>query len=175
MKNNLIKKYFFLIVYRSFAQYLPTLGRSTLSKNIRFLCCKHIFANIRKNVNIERRAFFNKGFELEIGDNSGIGIGCYVPWSIKIGCNIMMGPQVYIFGGTTHVFDDLQKPIRLQGRTKYKRVIIEDDVWIGRQVIINQGRRISTGTIIAAGNVVTKDFPPHSIIGGNPAQLIRSR
>lgn len=175
MKFAVLKKYFFLIIYRYFAQYLPSSGKSKISKKIRYLCCRNIFKSIGKNVNIERRAFFGKGFELEIGDYSGIGINCVVPGDIKIGTNVMMGPFVYIFGGTTHVFQDTNIPMRLQGRTKCKPVIIGNDVWIGRQVIINQGRRISDGTIVAAGSVVTKDFPEHSIIGGNPAQLIKSR
>lgn len=175
MRFSIFIKYFFLIIYRCFAQYLPPSGRSKLSKKIRYICCKNIFKSIGKNVNIERRAFFGKGFDLEIGDNSGIGIHCYVPSDIIIGDNVMMGPHVYIFGGTTHVFNETSKPIRLQGRTRCKKVVIKNDVWIGRQVIINQGRTISDGTIIAAGSVVTKDFPENSIIGGNPAQLIRIR
>lgn len=48
-------------------------------------------------------------------------------------------------------------------------------LWIGGHVIINAGRRIRKGTIVAAGSVVTKDFPEYSIIGGNPAKLIKSR
>ncbi|MCS2954264.1 hypothetical protein AAH021_23755 [Bacteroides thetaiotaomicron] len=40
---------------------------------------------------------------------------------------------------------------------------------------MNAGRTIKKGTIIAAGSVVTKDFPEYSIIGGNPAKLIKSR
>ena len=57
----------------------------------------------------------------------------------------------------------------------YPPVVIEDDVWIGGHVIINAGRRIRKGTIIAAGSVVTKDFPEYSIIGGNPVKLIKIR
>ena len=52
--------------------------------------------------------------------------------------------------------------------------VIDDDVWIGRDVTIMVGRHISKGTIVAANSVVTKDFPEYSIIGGNPAKLIRS-
>lgn len=171
----LIKKYFFLILYRSFAQYLPSSARSKFSKKIRYNCCKHIFKRIGKNVNIERRAFFCKGFKIEIGDNSGIGINCYVPEDIIIGKNVMMGPNVYFFGGTTHKFDRIDIPMNKQGRVKCKQVIVEDDVWIGRNAIINQGRKIAKGSIIAAGAVVTKDFPEYSIIGGNPANIIRLR
>jgi maltose O-acetyltransferase len=65
--------------------------------------------------------------------------------------------------------------MRLQGLAKLDPVVIENDVWIGNNVIILPGRRISKGSIIAAGSVVTKDFPAYSIIGGNPAKLIRNR
>lgn len=62
-----------------------------------------------------------------------------------------------------------------QGFKKYPPVVIEDDVWIGGHVMINVGRTIKKGIIIAAGSVVTKDFPEYSIIEGNPAKLIKSR
>ncbi len=170
-----IKKKIYLLIYRCFAQYLPSSARSKVAKKIRYTCCKHIFKFCGQNVNIERRAYFGKGFNISIGDNSGIGINCVVPSDITIGSNVMMGPHVFIFGESTHSFDRIDVPIREQGRIKSKPVIIEDDVWIGRQAIINHGRTISQGTIIAAASVVTKDYPKYSIIGGNPARLIRKR
>lgn len=170
------EKYFFLIIYRYFAQYLPRSAKSPLSKKIRYFCCKRIFKYCGRDVNIERRAFFSKGFGVEIGDFSGIGIECVVPSDIVIGSNVLMGPRVFITGGnTTHEFSRTDIPIRLQGRKKNPSVVIGDDVWIGRQSIINQGRTIASGTIIAAGSVVTKDFPEYMIIGGNPAAIIRKR
>lgn len=169
------KKYFYLFLYRAFAQHLPPSGRSKLAKKIRYFCCKNIFKYIGTNVNIEQHAYFGKGFELSIGDNSGIGINCSVPTDITIGKNVLMGPNVFIFGGTTHVFSNPEIPIKFQGYERCRKVVIEDDIWIGRDVTINQGRTLKVGTIVAARSVVTKDFPPYSIIGGNPAQLIKSR
>lgn len=54
-------------------------------------------------------------------------------------------------------------------------VIIGNDVWIGRQTIIMSGINIGDGAIIAAGSVVTKDVPSYSIVGGNPAKILRYR
>ncbi len=54
-------------------------------------------------------------------------------------------------------------------------VIIKDDVWIGTNCILLSGITIGQGCVIAAGSVVTKSFPPYSIIGGNPAKLIKKR
>mgnify|MGYP001020427694 FL=1 len=56
-----------------------------------------------------------------------------------------------------------------------KDVIIEDDVWVGCNVTILKGVIIGKGTVVAAGSVVTKSCPPYSIIGGNPAKLIKMR
>lgn len=52
-------------------------------------------------------------------------------------------------------------------------VTVEDRVWIGCNVIVLSGVTIGTGSIIAAGSVVTKDVPPHSLVAGNPAKVIR--
>jgi acetyltransferase-like isoleucine patch superfamily enzyme len=54
-------------------------------------------------------------------------------------------------------------------------VIIGNDVWVGAGAIILSGVSIGDGAIVAAGAVVTKDVPAYSIVGGNPARLIRFR
>ncbi|MPS72109.1 MAG: CatB-related O-acetyltransferase [Chryseobacterium sp.] len=54
-------------------------------------------------------------------------------------------------------------------------IIIDDDVWIGMDCMLLSGITIGRGCIIAAGSIVTKSFPPYSIIGGNPARFIKSR
>lgn len=55
------------------------------------------------------------------------------------------------------------------------RTIIENDVWIGSDVLIPGGIHIASGAAVAAGSVVVSDVPPYAIVGGNPAQLIRYR
>jgi acetyltransferase-like isoleucine patch superfamily enzyme len=52
-------------------------------------------------------------------------------------------------------------------------IVIHDRVWIGCNAIILSGVTIGFGSIIAAGSVVTKDVPPSSLVGGNPARVIR--
>jgi virginiamycin A acetyltransferase len=54
-------------------------------------------------------------------------------------------------------------------------IIIEDEVWIGTNALILSGLTVGKGAIIAAGSIVTKDVPPYSIYGGNPAKLIKYR
>lgn len=53
--------------------------------------------------------------------------------------------------------------------------VIEDDVWIGQDVILARGIKLGTGCVIAAGAVVTRDVPPYAVVGGVPARRIRDR
>lgn len=145
-----------------------------VAEKIRYYLCRNIFEYCGKNVNIERGAEFGTGFHLRIGDNSGLGVNCVIPDGSVIGKDVMMGPNCFIHQ-RNHAFNRTDIPMRLQGYTSNKPVVIEDDVWIGRDVTIMVGRHIAKGTIVAANSVVTKDFPAYSIIGGNPAKIIRSR
>ena len=99
-------KILFLFIYYCFAKHLPVsysrIGGG-ISLKIRYLCCKHIFKKIGKDVNIEKGVNFGNGFNIEIGDNSGIGINCSVPNNIKIGNDVMMGPECHFFENRTHV------------------------------------------------------------------------
>lgn len=56
-----------------------------------------------------------------------------------------------------------------------RTIMIEDDVWIGARAIILPGVKIGKGCIIGAGAVVTKSFDDYSVIGGNPAKLLKLR
>lgn len=109
-----------------------------------------------------------------MGDYSGLGSNCFLPHNIKIGKYVMMGPEVYIANGN-HRFSDLSQPMCFQGFDESKPTIIEDDCWIGRRVIMTPGRRVASGSVIATGAVLTKDFDSYSIVGGTPAKLIRKR
>ena len=69
-----------------------------------------------------------------------------------------------------HYFCDVKYEANSKGD-----ILIGDDVWIGQGAIILSGVTIGNGAVIGAGSVVTKNVPPYSIVGGNPAKIIRSR
>ena len=120
-------------------------------------------------------AYFGTGNGIEIGDYSGIGANCVIPKNTQIGKYVMMAPDVHIVANN-HNFAETQTPMCFQGSPKVSPItIIEDDCWIGTRVIMTPGRHIKKGTIVAAGAVLTKDFGEYSIVGGNPAKLIRNR
>ena len=167
--------YICLFLYYIIARNLPTsdLPYSLGSKHIRRFLCKRIFKRTGKNVNIEHGVFFASGRDIEIGDNSGLGLNCRVTGPLKIGNDVMMGPDVMIFT-QNHETIRLDIPMRLQTAPK-RAVEIGDDVWIAARVIILPGIKIHKGAIIGAGAVVTKDVPEYAVVGGNPARIIKFR
>ena len=141
---------------------------------LRYLLVRGIFKRCGKNVNVERGAYFQNGFNIEIGDNSGIGINAQIPNDVIIGSNVLMGPDVLIFSGS-HQYLSKKLLIREQGVEGPNQVKIEDDVWIGARAIILGGVRIGEGAVIGAGSVVTKDVEPYTVIAGIPAREIKRR
>lgn len=166
-----------LAIYYGIARHLPCSDNMWLggvSRRIRALLCKNIFKYCGKNVNVEHGACFGSGRMVELGDNSGLGINCMVPSDIKIGKDVMMGPNCYILSQNNKI-SDLSIPMNQQGFVKKGCTVIDDDVWIGRDVTFTPGRHIAKGSVIGACCLLCKDFPEYSIIGGNPSRLIKSR
>lgn len=92
---------------------------------------------------------------------------------IKIGNGVRIAPFVQMIAAN-HRFEDASRPITGQG-LEPKSITIEDDVWVAGRVIITAGVTVGTGSVLAAGAVVTRDVPPWSIVGGVPAKIIKSR
>ncbi len=115
------------------------------------------------------------GEKLTIGKNVGIAANAFISMRgpVEIGDDTIFGPNVAIHA-ENHNFEDISKPIRLQGATR-KGIKIGKDCWIGSGVKILDGVTIGDGCIIAAGAVVNKDIPDYSIVGGVPARVIKNR
>ena len=88
--------------------------------------------------------------------------------AIDIGDRVMIGPRVTL---TTagHPVD----PERRRTGITSAPITIESDVWIGASATIVPGVTIGHDSVVAAGAVVTRDVPPRTLVGGNPAKLIR--
>lgn len=89
-------------------------------------------------------------------------------------CNlVMIGSHVSIYA-SNHMFADISVPMTKQG-LDLKGIEIEQDVWVGTGVRILDGVRVGTGSVLAAGAVITKSTKPYSINAGVPARQIGSR
>ena len=121
-----------------------------------------------------------KGFEdarLSIGENTTINFGCI----ISVASEVRIGSYCRIAGGV-RIYDNNSHPTDFMARrdnggllteADVKSVHIGNDVWIGDSAVIMKGVKIGDGAIVAAKAVVTKDVPAHTIVGGNPAKVIK--
>ncbi len=105
-------------------------------------------------------------------DNEGLQVGNF--------CSIASGVK-FILGGNHNIKGISTFPLEFhvlngkEGTLSKGPIVIEDNVWIGTDSIILSGVTIGTGSVIAAGSVVSKNVEPYSIVGGNPAKLIKKR
>ena len=88
---------------------------------------------------------------------------------VRIGNNVLIGPGVCVCTATHDINPDKRK----QGGSHALPITIEDDCWIGANVTILPGVRIGSGTVIAAGAVVSRNIAGGVLAGGVPAKVIR--
>ena len=111
---------------------------------------------------------------IKIGSDSLVGEYSVIrgQGGVQIGDRVYTSPFTQIIA-VNHVFDDPDRPFVEQGITA-EGIVIEDDVWLGAGAIITDGVRVGRGAVVAAGAVVTKDVPPHTVVGGVPAKPIKT-
>lgn len=111
------------------------------------------------------------GTEISIGQNVFINQNCtfYDLGGLTIGDEVMIGPNVSIIT-TGHPLE----PSKRRAITIGKPIVIERNVWIAAGAIVIGGVTIGENSVVAAGAVVTKDVPQNTLVGGNPAQIIRT-
>ena len=120
-----------------------------------------------------------KNGTIAIGDASGINAGTIIQSTngcpVVIGADGIIGQMCFVVGGGSYTLDRLDLPIREQGIKDDGGVQIEENVWLGGQVTVLGGVEIGTGSVVAAGAVVTRSIPPLSIAKGVPARVTGSR
>jgi len=150
-----------------------------------FLCKKHIsIINEEYHDNYVKNLINGKLTigEFTYGEPFIIDYG-EVGVKVNIGkfCSIAKGVKIYL-GGNHDYYAITTYPLKAKLLNKEVEtpksngdVNIKNDVWIGRDVTIMSGVTIGNGAVIAANSVVTKDVEAYSIVGGNPAKLIKYR
>jgi galactoside O-acetyltransferase len=157
--------------------------RCAIDKDIEFVNGK---AKRHKGIIIEDDCLIRAGCRLVTATNlkesgilmkkgSGLNRGCILlaDGGIVIGQNSNLGPMVCMVTGT-HEFSNPDVHITNQ-KNIFKKIVIEDDCWIGAAATILCGVTIGKGSVIGAGALVNKDIPPYSVAVGVPAKVIKKR
>lgn len=165
-----------LIIYYLIITKLPHSRLLALSNKIRVWYLSKILRVMKfhKYSKFEFGVYISNAQKLSIGRNVRINENVFLQGEIEIGDDVMIAPNAAIYTNT-HEFQSTDIAMVNQGETPSNKVIIEDDVWIGRNVIVLPGIKIQNGAIIGANSVVTKDVEAYTIYGGVPAKLIRKR
>ena len=106
-----------------------------------------------------------------IGDHTRIGLHNTINGPVTIGCHVNLAQGITVTA-LNHNFEASDKRIDEQG-VSTTPVTIEDDIWIGANAVILPGVTIGNHSVVAAGAVVTKNVPPHSLVAGVPAKIIK--
>lgn len=127
------------------------------------------------------------GGHIKVGKDTYIGPGTYIQAkeSITIGNSVIVANNVLLCDNNNHPTDP---KLRLEMSAcndfmndelwtwKYSEsapIVIEDNVWIGRDARILKGVTVGRGSIVAMGAIVTHDVPPYCVVAGNPAKIVK--
>lgn len=154
--------YIIVLLYRRIRKYFATLYLKKRVVSYKDNCSAAHFPRIATVAKVEL------GSNVSFNGITITGVG-----NVKVGSYFHSATNVKIMLGS-HDYDYGDK-IPYGSHVKPKNVIIDDFVWIGSDVIISGNIHIGEGAIVAIGSVVVKDVPPYSIVGGNPAKVIKYR
>lgn len=127
-------------------------------------------AKIGKGVHVYPKVRIWQPWTLEMGDYSCLAncVDCYTADRVQIGRNVVVSQDAFICTASHDIssstFELITKPI-----------VLTNDSWVGARAIIMPGVTLGEGAVAAAGSVVTKNVEPWTVVGGNPARIIKKR
>ncbi len=141
----------------------------------RYALLKTLCKSVGDNVSVKEGVYLLNVQNLSIGNNVSIHPMTYIEAAggVTIGDDVSIAHSVTIMSAT-HNYSSKEMAIKDQG-VELKPVVIENDVWIGAKSTILCGLTVSSGSIIGANSVVTKNVESDSIVAGAPAKLIKRR
>ena len=138
-------------------------------------CYKYALKKMGKNSNICDGVTIDCSHMVSIGERVSIHEYCWFQGygGITIGDFVGIGSGTKIISGT-HNNQRVDIPFKEQGLEKIP-VIIEDDVWIGTNVVIIGKAKIGKGSVISAGSVISGNIQAYSVVVGNPGRVVKRR
>lgn len=189
-----ICKYYFRFQGLVYKKYLQAVG-VVVGKNMKIKGLPFILPCTRQGIVLGNNLVLNSGelsnplglnhrciirtitplAKITIGNNVSMSGGAVVArQEITIGNNVMIGANCHIIDSDQH---PLAPCLRMQfdiDSIATQKVSIEDNVWLGMNVIVLKGVVIGANSIIGAGSVVSRSIPSNSVAAGNPARVIRN-
>lgn len=120
---------------------------------------------------------------VRIGQGTSLQHGTQLHGDVDIGAGCTCAANLYIASTSHRYLDEPSLPIRWQDARAMKNwmpeysrpVVVEEDCWLGINVVICPGVTVGRGSVVGANSVVTSNVPPYSVIAGTPARLIKQR
>lgn len=115
--------------------------------------------------------YTESGVNIRVGRNVFVNQNCtfYDLGGLEIGDDVLIGPNVSLITSGHPL-----APSQRRAAVVAKPIVIERNVWIAAGATVIGGVTVGENSVVGAGSVVTKDVPPNTFVGGNPAQVIRS-
>jgi galactoside O-acetyltransferase len=160
------------MVWRWRAWRYGALGRGArIGRGTRISNRRHVFLGANA-VLFEGCHILSDAGTFVMGANSHLAAGVYVNavhGEVRLGDGVAVGPRSVLLAYTNHY-----EPGRPNTEVRRAgRVLVEDNAFLGAHVVVLPDVRIGTGAVVGAGAVVTRDVPPHTVVAGVPARVIK--
>ncbi len=120
-----------------------------------------------------------KNGNIQVGSDVSLGIHSLIHAvegsDVAVGDKCVLAAFVYLIGGGSYHLERLDLPIKEQGTYARGGIVIAENVWLGAKAQVLDGVRVESGSVVAAGAVVSRDVPANVIVAGVPARIVRER
>ena len=166
------------MILKKIYMWIYKLNKKNIGKNVFISPTTKIIGSpkIDDKVTIHSRCLIERreNSYLEIGEGTEMNVNSQISSSGKviIGKNVLFGPNVYVTDSTHH-YGDISIPISSQGIVSKGEVVIGDESWLGRNVVVVGNVKVGRHCVIGASTVITKDIPDYCVVVGNPGRIIK--
>ena len=183
----LLNRLIYKVKVGSYVNFLIN-GKITLHhKNIVIRDFTEIIVSNGGKLELKEGVFIGRSVEIGannifIDNNSSIQNNCILLGNVIIGKNCLLASNVYVSSGKHHfkympelLIHDQDNLARLNNLDQSNLVEIEDDVWIGKNVVIMSGVTIGKGSVIGANSFINKNVLPYTVVVGSPQKVVSKR